>query len=75
MVVYGADMRRMTTDILNRANVAALIPPGASVAVKPNLVVPSPAREGATTHPEIADALIGYLFDHSIKNITIMEGA
>jgi len=74
-VIYGSDIRRMTADILEHANAASLVPPGASVAIKPNLVVPRPAREGATTHPEIADALLSHLFDHSIRDITIMESS
>ena len=45
------------------------------VLLKPNLVVSSPASEGATTTPDIAEGLIEWLADHGFSNIIIAEGS
>ncbi len=45
------------------------------VILKPNLVLPSEASEGATTHPEIAEALIVLLKEGGWQTILIAEGS
>ena len=45
------------------------------IGLKPNLVVSRPAQGGATTHPEIAAALISYLRKNGFDNIAIIEGS
>ena len=45
------------------------------IAIKPNLVSPTPAELGATTHPEIIAGIIEYLQSLGFRNITIMEGS
>ncbi len=47
----------------------------APILLKPNLVVSKPATGGATTHPEIAAALIEYLSDKGYTDIRIAEGS
>lgn len=47
----------------------------ASIAIKPNLLGPIPAEEGATTHPEVVEGIILYLQEHGFHNIQIMEGS
>lgn len=73
--IYGGNALEMTKSLLQAAHVAAEIPQGASVALKPNLVVGKPPESGATTHGGILEGVIQYLFDHGHKNISIMEGA
>ena len=52
--IYGTDIREMTLRLLNAADLASRIKnTDARIAVKPNLVNPTPASFGATTHPEI----------------------
>ena len=49
--------------------------PDPRIAVKPNLVTPSPARFGATTHPEIVAGIIEFLQESGYRNIVIAEGS
>lgn len=67
----------MAVTLLEAHDAARRIPGGASVALKPNLVVARPAAGGATTHPEMVRGVIEYLLDHGItaRDITIMEGS
>ena len=65
----------MAITLLEAHHAARLIPAGAPVALKPNLVVARPASGGATTHPDILRGTIEYLQDHGIRDITIMEGS
>lgn len=74
-IAYGNRAREMTIDLLTAANIAAEIPQGASIALKPNLVVAAPAENGATTHTGIVEGIIQYLQAHGHTNISIMEGS
>lgn len=74
-VEYGNDACAMTIRLLEAANIAERIPAGARIALKPNLVLDSPASEGATTHPEIAEGVIRYLQAHGFEHICIMESS
>ncbi len=47
----------------------------ARIGLKPNLVLDAPAGGGATTHPELAEGLIGYLKHRGFENIVILEGS
>lgn len=73
--LYGRDAHDMTIRLMEAANVAAMIPSGASVALKPNLVVAAPADSGATTHPGVLSGAISYLQDHGFTDISVIEGS
>lgn len=73
--IYGTDYKEMTKTILREAQAASLINVDAKVGIKPNLVAPSPACFGSTTHPEIVEGIIEYLRENGINNIVIMEGS
>lgn len=45
------------------------------IGIKPNLVAPTPADYGATTHPEMIAALIEYLNEHGFFDIVVLEGS
>ena len=45
------------------------------IGIKPNLVCPSPAEFGGTTHPEVVAGIIEYLREKSFDNILIVEGS
>ncbi len=47
----------------------------ARILVKPNLVSPTPASYGATTHPEILEACLEYLTRDGFSDITVAEGS
>ena len=75
VVNYGSDVFLTACEALNACDILSYLERGMSVAIKPNLVVPSPAWSGATTHPEIVDAIICFLKDFGIKEIKIIESS
>lgn len=74
-VLYGTDPYRMIPLLLAGAEDLFPADRRASIALKPNLVVPSPSTTGATTDPRIVDALLGWLRGRGYENIAIIEGA
>lgn len=74
--IYGTNYKEMTLQLLAQADLAACIPQGAKrIGIKPNLVTPTPASYGATTHPEIIAGIIEYLQSCGQYEITIAEGS
>ncbi len=75
----------MTLQLLETADLAGMIrektgikepdPVDPCIGIKPNLVTPSPAMFGATTHPEIVEGIILYLKKHRFTNLMICEGS
>ena len=69
----------MTKRLLTQSGLAELLPERTEhdpcIAIKPNLVTPSPASFGATTHPEIVAGIIEFLQEHGYMNIVIAEGS
>ncbi len=76
---FGTDYKDMTVRLLNEADLIKHIEAKKAVdpriAIKPNLVSPTPAFYGATTHPEVVEGIITYLKDAGYNNIVIMEGS
>ena len=73
---YGTDITEMTLTLLEYSDLASDISDiNKCIGIKPNLVCPTPADFGATTHPEIVEAIIIYLKDHVFYNISVMEGS
>lgn len=73
--IFGTDAHAMTVALMEGADVAAMIPPGASIALKPNLVVAAPPESGATTHPGVLSGAIEYLQAHGFDKLSIIEGS
>ena len=73
--IYGSDAHEMTLALLRAANIKDIIPAGASVALKPNLVVAAHPEDGATTHPGVLSGCIEYLQDAGFADIIVMEGS
>lgn len=73
--IYGSDAHTMTVALMEAANVAAMIPKGGSVALKPNLVVASRPEEGGTTHAGVLSGCMEYLQGHGFTNISVIEGS
>ncbi len=74
--IYGTEYKAMTKKLLEKAELEALIPDANScIGIKPNLVSPSTADWGATTHPEIAAGIIEYLQERGFRNLMIVEGS
>lgn len=74
-VTYGENARQMTRDVLESVQLERMIPRGAGIGIKPNLVVAKPASSGATTSPVMVEALIEYLQQHGHRNLMILEGS
>ena len=74
-IVYGNRAKQMTMDLMEAAHISEEIPQGASVALKPNLVVAAEPEYGATTHAGILEGVIEYLLDHGHRDVSIMEGS
>ena len=73
--IFGSDAHEMTKSLMEKADVAGQIPAGASVALKPNLVVAASPESGATTHAGVLTGAIEYLQEHGVKQISIIEGS
>ena len=74
-IIYGTDPSEMVPRLLD--GVTDLFPSDrtAGIALKPNLVVPSPSTTGATTDPRIVDALLSWLRGSGYSDISIIESA
>lgn len=74
--IYGKEYLRMTRQLLEEADLISLIPDkSCRIGIKPNLVSPSEASWGATTHPEVVAGIIEYLQGHGCNRIVILEGS
>ena len=72
---YGDEIAKTTYETLAASNINKYLKPEMSVAIKPNLVVPGPAYDGATTHPEVCEGIILFLRDFGCDKIKIIESA
>jgi len=75
VVSYGKDIVKSAYDSLAASDIGSYLRIGSNVSIKPNLVVPCPAWDGATTHPEVVEGLILFLKDFGIDRIRIIEGS
>lgn len=78
--IYGENYKEMTLQLLEVSGLKELLeakklPKEARIGIKPNLVSPTPAEYGATTHPEVVAGIIEYLYDHEYTNLFIIEGS
>lgn len=73
--VFGTDAHEMTISLMQAANVAGMIPKGASIALKPNLVLAGEPESGATTHPGVLSGCIAYLQGEGFSDISVIEGS
>ncbi|MDO4539213.1 MAG: hypothetical protein Q4B54_13700, partial [Coriobacteriales bacterium] len=62
--IHGNDAHGMTMALLDACEAHKLVPAGASVALKPNLVLASSPEEGAVTHPGVLSGCIEYFQAH-----------
>ncbi|HIZ21714.1 MAG TPA: DUF362 domain-containing protein [Candidatus Blautia faecigallinarum] len=72
----GTNYKEMTKELLSVCGLSHQIKDRKSrIAIKPNLVSPSEASFGATTHPEIVEGIIEYLKEEGFERIVMMEGS
>ena len=75
-LLYGQDPVQMAYELAEKAGLDRLIgDPQRRVGLKPNLVLASPAENGATTHPGLLEGLIRYLHERGYFNLCILEGS
>ena len=65
----------MTIDLLKAMKPVADKDKKILIGIKPNLVCPSKASQGATTHPEIVEGIIIYLKANGFDNIVVIESS
>ena len=75
VITYGSEIIKNTYDTLAASDISSYLYTNMDVAIKPNLVVPCPASDGATTHPEVVEGIILFLNDFGIKSIKIIESS
>ena len=73
--VFGTNAHEMTMTLMQASNAAAMIPKGARIALKPNLVLAGEPETGATTHPGVLSGCIAYLQGEGFSDICVMEGS
>ncbi|NLG84970.1 MAG: DUF362 domain-containing protein [Firmicutes bacterium] len=74
-IAYGRARRELAMQVCAALKIERRLPPGATVWLKPNLVVAKPSSSGATTDPEIAAGVMAYLNDHGWRRFGIMESS
>ena len=75
VISYGRDVEKSTYGALEASDIRSHLKQGMEVAIKPNLVVPGPASNGATTHPEVVEGIIRFIKDFGINNIKVIESS
>lgn len=74
--IYGTDYKEMTKKLLREADLKGEIPSSdTKIGIKPNLVSPTAASYGATTHPEIVEGIVEYLKGEGFFDLRILEGS
>ena len=76
LMIYGTEYRDMTKRLLQEAELKKRIPDKhCRIGIKPNLVAPTEAAYGATTHPEVVGGIIEYLQEEGFSNLVMLEGS
>jgi len=75
VLTYCDQITNNTYDTLSASDISQYLKQDHAVSIKPNLVVPGPASNGAITHPEIIEGIILYLKDFGVKKIKIIESS
>lgn len=74
-VIYGDAPQPMVAALLDRLGVQADLPPGGTVGIKPNLILPRPSESGATTDPRVVEGLLIWLRARGVEDLVIMESS
>lgn len=75
-MIHGTDYKEMTKLLLGETDLIERIPgKNSKIGIKPNLVSPSEASWGATTHPEVVAGIIEYLQQKGFSDLVMLEGS
>ena len=75
VISYGTAIARTTYDTLVASDIGSYLKSDMAVSIKPNLVVPGPASNGAVTHPEVVEGIVLFLRDSGVKKIKVIESS
>ena len=73
--IYGTDAHSMTYSLMQAAQVSKMIPPCASILLKPSLVLSGTPDTGATTHSGVLSGCIEYLQKEGFTRISVIESS
>lgn len=74
--ICGKEYKEMTKTLLKECRLHELIGlKEKRIGIKPNLVSPTEASYGATTHPEVVAGIIEYLKESGFENLVMLEGS
>lgn len=74
--ICGKEYKEMTKTLLKECRLHELIGlKEKRIGIKPNLVSPTEASYGATTHPEVVAGIIEYLRESGFENLVMLEGS
>ncbi len=72
---YGNNSKQMIKEILQKFLPFPKLDKSSNIALKPNLILPSPAEQGATTCPELVKGIIEHFQERGFYNLLIMESS
>lgn len=76
LLIHGMEYKQMTKELLEACKLAEQIgSKEKKIGIKPNLVAPTEACWGATTHPEVVAGIIEYLQERGFQKIQMLEGS
>lgn len=76
LVSQGTNYKKMTRELLEASDLIGHIPDkNCTVGIKPNLVSPTEASYGATTHTEVIAGIIEYLQMYGVSRIVLAESS
>lgn len=75
-ITCGTNYKEMTKELLRECALADRIADRKKrIGIKPNLVSPTEASYGATTHPEIVAGILEYLQENGFYELVMLEGS
>lgn len=74
-ITRGGDAKHMTRLLLEATKPEEGHQKSALIALKPNLVVAKSWKSGATTNPDVCEAVIEYFLERGYKNLCIIESS
>ena len=75
VVTYGNEIVKNTYDTLAASDIDSYLRADMAVLIKPNLAVPCPASDGATTHPQVVEGIVRFLNDFGVRRMKIIESS
>lgn len=73
--IYGSKPFKTARELINHTDLFSDISEHDRVCIKPNVLLARPSDSGATTDPDIVEAIIKGLQKKGVQDITIAEGA